>query len=330
MSKFCIAGSAGTSTGSRTESLSTSSRISTTAMIGIMERLKYQCHRSSTQTKYYGVWKNFNQFYIRLDRKPGTWEERLYLYVTYLVDSNKKSSTVASYISAIKVVLLNDGVELNENRLLLAALTRACKLKNDHVRTRFPIQKNLLQLLIKTIPQVFKSPQPYLTILYQAMMSTAYFGLFRVGEITLSEHIIKADDVYIGHNKNKLRFVLHSSKTHGHDVKPQVVRISSRELMVDSNVRDGNRAWNYCPFKLLKNYVAVRKIKDANEPLFILQNRAPVTGAMFRSMLKTVLQYNGLNPQLYSGHSFKIRMRLRHVRHANINWSYKGPGLLAE
>ena len=241
-------------------------------MIGIMEKLKYQHHRSSTQTKYYGVWKNFNQFHIHLDRKPGTWEERLYLYVMYLVNNNKKSGTVASYISAIKAVLLNDGVELNENRLLLAALIRACKLKNDHVQTRLPIQKKLLQLLIKTIPQVFKSPQPYLAILYQVMVLTAYFGLFRVGEITLSDHIIKAEDVYIGHNKNKLRFVLHSSKTHRCDVKPQVVRISSRESMVDSSVWDRKGAWNFCPFKLLKNYVAVRKkIKEVNEPLFILR-----------------------------------------------------------
>ena len=30
-----------------------------------------------------------------------------------------------------------------------------------------------------------------------------------------------------------------------------------------------------------------------------------MTGAMFRSILKAVLEYNGLNPQLYSGHSLR-------------------------
>ena len=50
------------------------------------------------------------------------WTERLNLFVGYLVNNNKKSSTVKSYISAIKAVLFDGGVEIKEDSVLLAAL----------------------------------------------------------------------------------------------------------------------------------------------------------------------------------------------------------------
>ena len=85
----------------------------------------------STKRNYYSVWKNFNAFFVRLDRKPSTWENCLTLYIAYLIDNQKRSQTIRSYISAIRSVLREDGFVLNEDKFLLASLTRACKLKND-------------------------------------------------------------------------------------------------------------------------------------------------------------------------------------------------------
>ena len=115
--------------------------------------------------------------------KPDNWEDRIVLFVGYLIKNGRKSSTVRSYVSAIKGVLKDDGIHVNEDRCLLNSLIKACKYHNDHVRTHLPINKQLLQLILKTIDQIFVS-QPYLSIMYQALMSTAYFGLFRVGELT--------------------------------------------------------------------------------------------------------------------------------------------------
>ena len=50
--------------------------------------------------------------------------------------------------------------------------------------------------------------------LYQVLIITTYYGMFRIGEVTLSDHVVKARDVHIALNKPKLLFVLHSSKTH--------------------------------------------------------------------------------------------------------------------
>ena len=175
---------------------------------------------------YYGIWKSFNKFFLRLDQKPTSWEDRITLFVAHLVDSNRKSTTIKSYISAIKSELWDIGVELSTDDTLLGSLTRACKLRNDHVCMRMPIRHSLLMVLLATLDRRFRSPQPYLRILYKALLATTYFGLFRVGEVTLSKHVIKAVDVHVGINKNKLLFMLHSSKTHNHGMKPQIIKIA--------------------------------------------------------------------------------------------------------
>ena len=134
-----------------TDTDSSSSTILTTVIENIVERLRC-CKYQSTPKKYYlSVWRNFNEFFIRLDRKPKTWEDRLVLFVGFLVENKRKSTTIKSYISAIRAVLADDGVTLNEDKYLLKALTKACKLQNDHIRTRLPISKGILQILFKYI-----------------------------------------------------------------------------------------------------------------------------------------------------------------------------------
>ena len=91
------------------------------------------------QANYYTFWKQFNQFFIKLDHKPLNWSDRLNLFVAYLVNNNQKSTTVKSYISAIKAVLWDVGITINEDGVLLAMLTRACKLCNDQLRAKLPV-----------------------------------------------------------------------------------------------------------------------------------------------------------------------------------------------
>ena len=213
---------------------------------------------------YYGVWKTFNKFFIHLDIKPNNWEDRLTLFIAYLIETKKKSSTIKSYVSAIKAVLLDIKVKLNEDRVLLAALMKACKIKNNQIKAKLPINHGFLNILLSSLDTVFlNNAQPYLKVLYRAVLSTMYFGLFRIGEVTQSSHVIKARDVHIGLNKKKLMLVLHSSKTHGRGSKPQIIKISSIQ-------KEGRKADKFCPFKLLQDYVHIRKsFKSENEQFFI-------------------------------------------------------------
>ena len=287
------------------DSSSSSSVISARAMQMYVDNLKDEQFQSSTRRMYYNVWKNFSQFFIRLDVKPKSW---LVLYVGFLVEDNKKSSMIASYISVIKSVLKADGVMLNENRYLLNALTRACRLKNDKVKIRLPIQNGLLALLLEKLREHFDT-QPYLANMYQALFSAAYYGLLRVGEVTSSQHVIKASDVHVGRNIRNLMFVLRSSKTHSTSDHPQIIKVSHQQAVPQSSF-----AYSYpnvninhnCPFKIIRTCAEIRRsFKSKEEQFFVFSNKDPVTAAHARNILKLMLIENGLDSSLYSFHSFR-------------------------
>ena len=127
------------------DSESTSSTISTSAMRAILEKLKWDRHRSSTQQQYYCVWKMFNEFFIKLDDKPNEWTDQLNLFVAYLANTGKKSTTIKSYASAIKAILYQGGVVISEDRSTINSVTRACRLHTDKYKIRLPITKSLLR-----------------------------------------------------------------------------------------------------------------------------------------------------------------------------------------
>ena len=192
----------------------------------ILENLKGQGIRESTTRNYYGIWKAFNKFLIRLDRKPATWEQRTTLYIAYLINNGIQSATIKSYLSAIKNILTTDGYSWHDNSILVTSLTRACKLVNDHVKTRLPILVGLLEIPLFELQRTFYN-QPYLQTLYKCILAIGYYGMVRIGELTLGSHSIKAKDVYIGQNKNKILIVLYTSKTHGVYANPQQIKIKA-------------------------------------------------------------------------------------------------------
>ena len=286
--------------GSSSTGSTTSSQVSTSEMKNILEKLHVQSHRDSTRLNYYSIWKALNSFYLRLDIRPQSWEERLTLYIAYLIDKNRQSSTIRSYISAIKYVLREDGFKIHEDELLIASLTRACKLKNDVVHARLPIQKDMLQSLLRKIDVMYltNQNQPYLALLYKTLFSTAYYGLFRVGELATGDHPVLARDVHIAQNKAKMLFILHTSKTHWKNDKPQMVKITSHRA-IDKG---------FCPFALLRQFASQRgPYRDISEPFFIFCDRQPVKPDHMRICLRSTIKMIGLNEQLYSVHSLRVR-----------------------
>ena len=293
---------------SKSSQVSSDSTISTTDMELLVERLAQQNHRPTTIKNYYSVWKSFNKFFIRLDNKPETWEDRLTLFVGYLVQNDTKSTTVKSYISAIRNVLRQDGIVLNENKYKLNALMKACRYINDSIRIRFPIKKGLLNLILDEAEHVFDQ-QPYLKLLYQSILATAFYGLFRIGELTEGPHVIKARDVHVAMNKNKMMFVLRTSKTHWFDSKPQIVKISSvmdNKLMKKQHNKDLKQE-RWCPFKLLQCYVKLRRAaRNEKEQFYVFYDYSPIKPQDVRVTLRNLLQNIGLDPLLYNCGSLRI------------------------
>ena len=229
-----------------TTSGSLGSSISTLAMERIVDTLRLEHNQGSTNRNYYCVWRQFNNFVVSLDRKPGKWEDCLTLFIGYLINEGRKSATIKSYMSAIKAVLMHINICLNQDQYLIASLMKACRFVNDHVRMRLPIHKAMMKILLDTTADYFDQ-QPFLKALYQALFTSAYFGLLRVGELTSGEHPIKACDVQIGTNKNNILFILQTSKTHWTDTAPQMVKIVGTPIRKATKVTD----LTICPFQMI-------------------------------------------------------------------------------
>ena len=224
-------------------------------------------------------------------------------FVGYLVQNNKKASTIRSYISAIRSVLQDIKVTLKEDKVLLASLTKACRFRNHHGYVRLPIQKGVLSMILKQVESLYHN-QPYLIDLYKALFSTAYFGLFRVGELTKGEHPVLAKNVFIGTNKKKLLFVLQTSKTHWKDNKPQEIKISSTK---SKGIQNKEEIRLPCPFRLLMNYKRRRgPYYNDDDPFFVFRDGSVVKPEHFRSCLKMCLKAVGFDEHSYNTHSLRL------------------------
>ena len=90
-----------------------------------------------------------------------SWEDRITLFVGYLIQEGKQSSMVKSYVSAIKTVPQDDGFKIQEDKFLISSLTKVHCLINDQFRTRLPIQKGMLVVLLEKVEEIYYQ-QPYL------------------------------------------------------------------------------------------------------------------------------------------------------------------------
>ena len=237
---------------------------------------------------------------IKLDIIPEKWEEKVQLYCTYLTHNvGLQSSTIKSYVSAIKHTLVLDGYDWNDRLLLLSTFVKSCKLHNDHVLVRFPIQIGLLELLLLQLEELYQT-QGYLEALYKALFVTCYYGLLRVGEVTETEagHTIKAKDIHVSYNKKSVLLVLRSSKTHTVGDRPQKIVIKP-----DTNCR----LQHFCPVNIISNYLELKNQYNSDEEnLFSFRDGTPVRATLFREVLRRTIANLHLNSEFYDTHSFRI------------------------
>ena len=275
-------------------------------MINILDHLRLHRNRDSTRLNYYTVWKLFNQFVIKLDIMPKTWEDRVYLFMAYLVKLGRKSSTVKSYYSAIKSVLYDINYELLDNQVQLRAIVHSCRLCNDQFHPRFPIKLQLVELILMEIGRMFDK-QFFLLTMYRALFAIAYYGMFRIGELTVGDHVLLAKNVHLALNKKKMLFILFSSKTHDASSKPQKVKITALNTDIgNKTINKSSQQKLFCPFELVQNYIRLRgDYKKESEQFFIFCDHSPVSQYVARLTLARALSRLGLNNRNYSFHGVR-------------------------
>ena len=259
---------------------------------------------NSTYQNYYTIWKLFNSFLVRLDYLPMSWEERTALFCVHLTQRGTKSTTIRSYVSAIKSMLIDDKYKWNNDEVLLNSLIRSCKNMNDIMTTKLPIQCKLLELILFEVERKFEADnQHFLNILYKTIIIISYCGLFRIGEVTKSptaNHTMKAKNVHVATNKDKILIVLYTSKTHGVESLPQRIKISGVTKKGNLNKKF------FCPFALIKQYIAMRGgYENDSEYFFVFHDGSEVCHDHVKLVLNAAIKNLGLNYHQYLFHGMR-------------------------
>ena len=279
-----------------------SSKISSHSISLIVDKLISQQNRNSTSKMYLCVWRQFNKFIMSLDVRPKSWEDRATLFIGYLTDRGMQSATVKSYVSVIKRTLIDDKYKWQDSQVLVSSLTRACRLVNDKVKQRLPIKCGLLELILFKVERIC-STQWYLECMYKALFTISYYGLMRVGEVTASTHVLKASNVHLARNKEKILLILYTSKTHNFGDRLQKIKITAnREEKLGRYVHR-----HFCPFKIMKTYLDLRgDYADEQEQFFVYSDKSVVTLEAARKILRAAIGNLNLSAGLYDMHSFRI------------------------
>ena len=242
------------------------------------------------------IWRQFNRFIVCLDKIPISWEEKTAFYCAHLIEKKRRSTTILSYVSAIKFILKADGYKWKDDMAQIGLLVRACKVVSDEVKTRLPINGGLLELILFELKRILDK-QPYLLTLYRAMLIIGYYGMFRIGELSAGPHVIKPFNVHIGKNKNKIMIILYSSKTHSKSSYPQKIKISG----------NSDNARHFCPFDLMHKYINARpQCLSREEQFFVFSDRSRVKLEHVRNIIRKLITNMGLQGHLYDTHSLRI------------------------
>lgn len=201
-------------------------------------------------------------------------------------------ASIASHVSAISYVhkLLN--YHDNSHSFMVRKLLRGTQM-NQAPDTQLPITKSILLRLLDAIQHTV--PSFCDRIMLKALFLTAFHAFMRLGELVPrsgkeSHKVLQRPDVSLSPNVS-VSFTLRHFKTNK-DSSPIVISIQA------------NPASSACAVAALHEYMRV--FTHTAGPLFQFQSSRPVTYAFVSHQLKLAIQFAGLNPAEYKGHSFRI------------------------
>ena len=215
------------------------------------------------------------------------------LFIAWLSLRGFSYNTARSYISAIAFnCKLRSTPDVSANYVVQKAL-EGLRRSGKARRTRLPITRELLQVIISTLPSICTNS--YETHLFTAAYCLAFFGFLRISELTVvrnqqSSHVLNVSDVSFQDNNQFLLLHVRFSKTdqYGHG----------------SRLKLGRTGASVCPVLSLLQYLHQRPAGPG--PLFCHLNRAPLTRYQFTAVLKKCLNRFNINYKAYSSHSFRI------------------------
>ena len=226
---------------------------------------------------------------VSLNDLPLTSKQVVY-FISFLNLKGYAATSILSYTSAIgfihKILDLPDPTHNFLVQKVLAGINK----KFGRYDSRLPITMIILHRLCESLPKT--NNIRYHRVLLKAMYLLAFYGLFRIGEITIQcdgSISLEAKDIVLG--KDSLTIFITNYK---HNTSQQPFKIQ-----LNSQVNP-----EFCPVQAMKEYMSLRGFKQG--PLFCFPDFKPIPRAFFVSRLKHSLNFCGLDPKYYQSHSFRI------------------------
>jgi site-specific recombinase XerD len=212
------------------------------------------------------------------------------LFVSHMHNQRYAASTIETYGSAIGYVHKLHGLPDPTDNFLVRKAIVGAKKEGNMPDIRLPITFPLLEKLVDAL--AYSAASSFQRVLFTSMYLLAFAAFLRVGEMALSnnntENILKWDNLQFNQETGGIRIIFRHYK-----------HSKGRQKILE--IRKLNRK---CPVKALKDYLELR----GSEPgyLFMWPSHKPVTREEFCKGLKAALNFCGLDPSVYTSHSFRI------------------------
>lgn len=211
-------------------------------------------------------------------------------FVAYLQANGLAPATIITYTSAIGYVHKLCSISDPTSHFLVQKTLVGIRRDNPRCDQRLPITLPILRQLVGALKNT--NSNIYEQVLLRAMFLTAFFGFFRVGEITSNSHGTCLMAIHqLSFSFKKATITLRKFKHNNNGRRFDVVLKNNDETAL-------------CPVKALKNYLKLRG--QSRGPLFCFPNLDPIGRQYFCKQLKQCLTFAGLDSKCYKSHSFRV------------------------
>jgi len=251
----------------------------------------------STQQTYRRAWQLYVEFSYIFGLAGLTFPvsiSDLSLFIAFLDRKGLAPSTIATYTSAIGYQHKLFGLPDPTSAFVIQKLLQSTRYDRVTLDSRLPITIPLLiRLCHATTFTIFNLHQ---RLLFQCMMCVAFWVFLRIGEITgPGDKVIQLSDLSFtlqeGNAFSAAELVLRWYK-HNRCGSPSHVQLSAYN---DTRI---------CPVRSLLLYLQQRVPKQG--PLFMFSDGVTVSRTWFDNQLNKAVNFCGVDPTRYKGHSFRI------------------------
>ena len=212
------------------------------------------------------------------------------IYVSFLHKHGYAATSIVSFTSAIGYVHRISNVSDPTSSLFIQKLLSATLKLRTTFDPRLPITLLILQQLVDCLPTTVSSFVHQK--LLRAMFVVAFFGLMRVGEITMAkDKSIPLSISQLSLTQSRATLTITQFK-HNKSMRPVSIPLPRQDISA------------ICPVQALQDYLLVRGLGPG--PLFAFPGLTPVPREFFVKHLKVTLSFCGFPWDRYKSHSFRI------------------------